>query len=184
MKLARFSSILTWDWKFGKQILRNWRLFLICCPNDISWPFSHLACTLWTCTMPELRRQTGSLRIGAAEVHFKHRWYTGEKIPWGPKCDSDLGKVLPPVLIHKNAPKKTFVDWKEHVTNEDNGCWVLVSLIAYIPTFTLPEMEYDLLTICLTCVSILLFFVLASKRRPVNFPPGPPRWRKIEAKYI
>ena len=45
-------------------------------------------------------------------------------------------------------------------------------------------MEYDLLTICLTSVSILLFFVLASKRRPVNFPPGPPRWRKIEPKYI
>ena len=45
-------------------------------------------------------------------------------------------------------------------------------------------MEYDLLTICLTSVSILLFFVLASKRRPVNFPPGPPRWRQIEPKYV
>ena len=63
----------------------SWRLFFVSCLNDICWPFSHLACTFWTCTMPELRLQTGSPRIGAAEVHFKNRWNTIEKIPWGPK---------------------------------------------------------------------------------------------------
>ena len=69
---------------------------------------------------------------------------------------------------------------RSFTTCVDTGYWVLIPST----TYALPEMECDLLTICLTCVSILLFFVLASKRRPVNFPPGPPRWRKIKPQYF
>ena len=57
--------------------------------------------------MQELRRQTGSLRIGAAEVLLKHRWNTKEEAPRNSDCGlTCLKGVSPPVLIHKNGSMK------------------------------------------------------------------------------